>query len=335
MVLQELMRMRSQAQGAERAIAAYLIAERAHLASCTARSVARAVHVAPSTVVRVCQKLGYDGYPALRDAMQTELSYLTSHFEDIDPNYPVDGGEQHMVVAHKMGTLYREIVDDTLGLVRPAALDRAVAMLSAAHEIVVSATGVQLSFAEGFRNKMLKIGRLVSLEPRTSAAFYRAMNAQGGATAFVLLSYSGTSERLLRIARAARQSGAPVLAITSLGGNTLAELADVVLPVSTREALEDNIGHFAMNVSTALLLDIVYACIFNQDYVGNYERRVETARAYEAAHAPAATGARDVVNALHGLEDAGAPALDASAPAPDAGVPVAGVRAQAADPSAL
>lgn len=33
---------------------------------------------------------------------------------------------------------------------------------------------------------------------------------------------------------------------------------------------EDNIGHFAMSVSTALLLDAVYACIFNQDYFANY-----------------------------------------------------------------
>ena len=41
---------------------------------------------------------------------------------------------------------------------------------------------------------------------------------------------------------------------------------------------EDNIGHFAMSVSTALLLDVVYACIFNQDYFANYSRRVETVR---------------------------------------------------------
>lgn len=33
---------------------------------------------------------------------------------------------------------------------------------------------------------------------------------------------------------------------------------------------EDNIGHFAMSVSTALLLDVVYACIFNQDYFAIY-----------------------------------------------------------------
>lgn len=41
---------------------------------------------------------------------------------------------------------------------------------------------------------------------------------------------------------------------------------------------EDNIGHFAMSVSTALLLDVVNACIFNQDYFANYLRRVETVR---------------------------------------------------------
>ena len=33
---------------------------------------------------------------------------------------------------------------------------------------------------------------------------------------------------------------------------------------------EDNLGHFAMSDSTALLLDGVYACIFNQDYFANY-----------------------------------------------------------------
>lgn len=301
MVLQELMRLRSGAAGADRAIAAYLIEERMHISSLSAREVARAVHVAPSTVVRFCQRLGYGGYADLRDAVQAELSYLVSHFEGIDPNHPLDGGEQHVVVAHKIGTLYREIVDDTLGLLRPSELDRAVSALASAREIVVSATGVQLAFAEGFRNKMLKIGRHVSLEPRTSAAFYRAMNADPQSTVFVLLSYSGESERLLRVARAARESASTVLAVTSIGGNALSGLADIVLQVSTREKLEDNIGHFAMNISTSLLLDIVYACIFNQDYFANCERRIEAARAYEAGHGAAGAAAYDAAGALEGL----------------------------------
>ena len=301
MLLQELMRMRSTAAGAERDIAAYLIDERSRVSALSARELARAVHVAPSTVVRFCQRLGYVGYIDLRDAMQAELSYLTSHFEGIDPNYPFDMGEQHMVVAHKIGTLYREIVDDTLGLLHPEALDHVVAAMGSAREVVVCATGVQLSFAEGFRNKMLKIGRTVELEPRTSSAFYRAAHARDGSVAFVMLSYSGASERLLRVARAARANGAPVVAITSLGGNALSGLADATLHVSTRETLEDNIGHFAMNVSTALLLDVVYACIFNQDYFANYERRVETARAYEASRGPAGAVPRDAARALEGL----------------------------------
>lgn len=301
MLLQELMRMRSTAEGAERDIAAYLIDERSRVPALSARELARAVHVAPSTVVRFCQRLGYAGYIDLRDAMQAELSYLTSHFEGIDPNHPLDGGEQHVVAAHKIGALYREIVDDTLGLLRPCELDRAVSAVASAHEIVVSATGVQLAFAEGFRNKMLKIGRHVYLEPRTSAAFYRAMNADPGSIAFVLLSYSGESERLLRVARAAHESASTVLAITSIGDNALSGLADIVLQVSTREKLEDNIGHFAMNISTSLLLDIVYACIFNQDYFENCERRIEAVRAYEAGYGTAGAASYDAAGALEGL----------------------------------
>lgn len=303
MVLQELMHMRSAGMGVEREIASFLVAERLRLASLSAREIARSVHVAPSTVTRFCQRFGYAGYADFRDALQQELAYLTTHFEDIDPNYPFGMGEHHTVVAHKMGALYREIVDDTLGLLKPEVLGRAVKTLGSVKQIVVCATGVQLSFAEGFRNKMLKIGRDVVLEPRTSSAFYRATHARDGSTAFVLLSYSGASERLLRVARAARTSGAPLIAVTSIGGNALSELADMTLHVSTREKLEDNIGHFAMNISTALLLDIVYACIFNQDYFANYECRVDTARAYEAARGPVDSSALIVVDALRGIEE--------------------------------
>lgn len=283
MVLRELMRMRTSSEGAERAIADYLIAHRSQLGSLSARGIAAEVHVAPSTVVRFCQRLGFDGYASFRSAAQAELSYLISHFDEIDPNYPFDFGDQRLVIAHKIGSLYREIVDDTLGLIDDDSIDRAVGVLGDAAEILVCSTGVELEFAQGFKNKMLKIGRVVTIEPRVSSAFYRASHAGSGNVCFVLLSYSGESERLLRVARRARESHAPVVAITSFGGNSLSDLSDVALYVSSRERLERNIGHFAMNISTALLLDIIYACIFNQDHFANYQSRVETALAYEVS----------------------------------------------------
>ncbi|MBE6468632.1 MAG: hypothetical protein E7001_01380 [Coriobacteriaceae bacterium] len=54
MVLHELMRMRTSSEGAERAIADYLIAHCSRLGSLSARGIAAEVHVVPSTVVRFC-----------------------------------------------------------------------------------------------------------------------------------------------------------------------------------------------------------------------------------------------------------------------------------------
>lgn len=282
MLLQELMRRRASLTGAERSIADYILVQREKVVHISARQIAREVYAAPSTVVRFCQKFGYAGYDDFREAFLVELHYLTSHFTSVDPNVPFGFGERRGVIAHKMGTLYREVVDDTLGLLAEDVLDRAVGALDAAEDVCVFSTGVQADIAQGFRDKMLKIGRLVTIETRANVAFYRASHADPARSLFILLSYSGETEQLLRVARKLNERTVPLIAITSFGGNSLSALADIVLYVSTREKLERNIGHFAMNVSTMLLLDTLYACIFNENRYVNFESRVEMRQQFEA-----------------------------------------------------
>ena len=92
----------------------------------SARGTAAEVHVAPSTVVRFCLRLGFDGYASFRSAVQAEFSYLISHFDEIDLNYFFDFGDQCLVIVHKIGSLCREIFDDTLGIIEDNAIDRTV-----------------------------------------------------------------------------------------------------------------------------------------------------------------------------------------------------------------
>lgn len=145
MVLHELMRMRTSSEGAERAIADYLIAHRSRLGSLDARGIAADVHVARSTVVRLCQRLGFDGYASFRSAVQAEFSYRISHFEEIDLNYSFDFSDQRLVIAHKIGSLYREIFNDTLGLVEDLAIDRTVGESHAPVAAITSFCGNSLS----------------------------------------------------------------------------------------------------------------------------------------------------------------------------------------------
>ena len=53
------------------------------------------------------------------------------------------------------------------------------------------------------------------------------------------------------------------------------------LNVSTRERLKDNLGDFAMNISTMLILDILYVSIFNTDYSKHVERRKSSSQGFD------------------------------------------------------
>lgn len=281
MLLQDLVRRRRTFSPAERAIADYLLVQRERLARVSARQIAREAYTSPSTVVRFCQKFGFSGYDDFREALLAEFRYLTTHVTKVDSNYPFGFGERRRVTASKIGALYREIVDDTLGLIDEETLDRAVELIDAAEEVVVCSIGVQSDIAEAFKGEMLKIGRNVVVESRTNAAYYRATHARADETVFLLASYSGETEQLIRVARKVHERGLPLIAITSFGGNTLSDLADLVLPVSSRERLEGNLGQFSMNVSTMLVLDVLYACIFNENYYVNFERRLAARREFE------------------------------------------------------
>lgn len=145
MVLHELMRMRTSSEGAERAIADYLLAHRSRLGSLDARGIAAEVHVARSAVVRFCLRLGFDGCASFRSAVQAELPYLISHFDEIDLDYSFDFGDQRLVIAHKIGSLYREIFDDTLGIIEDNAINRTVGESHAPVVAITSSGGNSLS----------------------------------------------------------------------------------------------------------------------------------------------------------------------------------------------
>ena len=51
--------------------------------------------------------------------------------------------------------------------------------------------------------------------------------------------------------------------------------------MTTRERLYSKIGNFTTEVSTHLLLDILYSCYFAADYEKNWDRRIRTAHQAE------------------------------------------------------
>ena len=220
----------------EKELASFFLQERLDVATLTARQLAASLFVSPSTVTRFCQRLGFSGFPDFKDAFIKEKQYLDQSVKDVDVNKPFKRGDSMWSVANTVRQMYAEVSEDTLGLQDYRDLERANALLDRADRIFIYSSGDHLLMAELFANKMIRVGRLVTVIERTDMMEFQ-MQHTSEQDVFILISYSGETRSLYRVLDAISRYSVNIIAITSFGKNTLSRAADIVLPISTHERL--------------------------------------------------------------------------------------------------
>ena len=131
MLVKEKLQDRERFSDIDSRIADYMLERQERLREDSVRQIAKKLYVAPSSVIRFCQKLGYVGFNELREEYLKELLYLSSHFQTLDPNFPFDRQDKDMTVANKIGVLYEEIVRDCQSLLNPEVLGKVIRLLRA------------------------------------------------------------------------------------------------------------------------------------------------------------------------------------------------------------
>lgn len=264
----------------EQSIARFFLDHPQEIKRISARKIANELYLSPSTIVRFCQKFGYAGFEAFRDDFVKEMNYLNSHFNQLDSNKPFDEKDSDWHIANNLGHLYKETIDDTLNLIHFEELEKARHILTHHDLIYVHSVGDLIVPAYNFKNKMLRLGKRVEVLDRADSAYITATQLNEQACS-ILISYSGETNPLLRVAKRLKKQGVPIIVITSFGENALTEFADIALHLSTREKLINNLGNFSSVLSTMYLLDVLYGCVFGNDYQSNYQRKVDAASEYE------------------------------------------------------
>lgn len=246
----------------------------------SSRTIASTLFVAPSKVTRFCQFLGFSGYSDFKLAFLKELDYLERNFLNINPNFPFTENDINVALASKIATLYKETVEDSLSLLHHDSLQAATKLLSNAAIIYLGMVGDTFEMAETFKNRMIKIGKTVIVERRTDNLYYSACQVPKDAC-FILISYSGETESLLKVAKLLQNRKIPTIVLTSFGENALSSMFDIVIWISTREKLIENLGNFSSLISVSFILDTLYASVFQKHYTKNYQTKCDLSQMYE------------------------------------------------------
>ena len=140
--------------------------------------------------------------------------------------------------------------------------------------------GDTFEMAKTFKNRMIKIGKTVIVERRTDNLYYSACQVPKDAC-FILISYSGETESLLKVAKLLQNRKIPTIVLTSFSENALSSMSDIVIRISTREKLIENLGNFSSLISVSFILDTLYASVFQKHYTKNYQTKCDLSHAYE------------------------------------------------------
>lgn len=258
----------------------FILEDPPRIENMTIREIARASYTSNATLIRIAHRLGFEGWEDFKTAFLEEHAYTQTHFTDVDPNIPFVKGESITRIAHKIADLKKEALDDTLQLLDDRDLQKAVDILVNAKQIQVIGMMNNKLQADSFALKCSRIRKPTrSRNPQGEIRYDYSLEEPG--TAVILISYTGETTSLVWAAEDAVRAGNPVIAITSIGDNTLTSLATVSLRTCTREKLYSKISWYTSEASINLILDILYSGIFEAGYDKNMEAKFSKAEQIE------------------------------------------------------
>lgn len=218
---------------AERAVAEYILEHPGRVVSASVAEVAAASGSAAGTVMRLCARLGFSGFPALKTALAVDMLQLGAPRRGrLEPGEPPE-----TVVRHVL-QLGEDALRETLHALDWESVGAAVEVLVRAARIdIAGAGGLSGPLAQFARYRFLMLGIPGSAEV-TAPAQLAAAQTMRPDDVLLVLSHSGVAVPILEAARAAREAEAIVVAITNFRSSPLVGLADVALFTAAHEPTE-------------------------------------------------------------------------------------------------
>lgn len=251
--------------GAERALADFLLEKKEEALLMTTRQLAEKTGSSASALVRMAKKFGFRGWTEFSEAYGRELEEARGNVGKTDPNFPFARGDSILQVAEKIAGLSREGIDETMKHLDVKTLRKAVNRLLKAKRIVLFAEANMNYPAMEFAFKLGMIGISNTVVSIGGDPIYTAAGLKEGDAAIVI-SYSGETHDISRVARILSKRKIEFTALTSDRNNTLGRYASEVLLVYGKENKADKIGNFGSLESVNLILNILYSLIFEARY---------------------------------------------------------------------
>ncbi len=216
-------------RAAEQRVADFILKHPDELIYLTVTELAERTNTSESTVVRLCQKIGYKGYQEFKIVLARDLvEPATAIYAAIEP------GDDLATVKSKVFQANAQALRDTIEVLDDDELQRAVDALAAARRVEIYGVGGSAPLALDAYHKLLKLGLHATA---LSDGDLMAMSSSLLATDDVALgiSHTGASRDVTDALGRARSHGATTICITHRPSSPITKVSDVVLVTAAQQ----------------------------------------------------------------------------------------------------
>jgi DNA-binding MurR/RpiR family transcriptional regulator len=249
---------------AEKAVADFILTHKGTVSSLSAVEIARLSGISNTTVSRFVRSLGYASFADMRYALAREET--ASKERSFDDSRGIGLSDVQGSLDYVLETKIEEL-RSTFAALSEESVVKAVGILSSARIAMFVGVGSSLPVAQGSAIKFSQAG-VNAISPSTSDGAMITASLMQPDDCLVVISNSGRSDRLRKIMSNAIDRGVSTIVITRNAESPLAERADVVLKVVSRDHLLVNDFDFSHN-SINYVLESLLLLLFHSSRDAN------------------------------------------------------------------
>ena len=248
----------------EKSVTRYILRRPEDVLDMTIRDLAQVTFTSTPTVLRVCKKLGFDGYKEFRTALIKELENEKHFVSEVDPSRPFGRNETPSRIVGAITTLYKESIESTAAMLKMTDMADTANQIFHSRRLFIYAAGDTQITCRLFANKLHKL----NIHPVLATENHQEMEESYNLTKddFALfVTYKGLYNRFASCAAILKRRGIRTCVITCNPDSPLISLCtgSILLP-NTEEI--SKIATYHSQISIGFVLNVLYSLIYNGDY---------------------------------------------------------------------
>ena len=244
---------------AEKKVADYVLAQHAQVQFMSITQLADECGTAEATISRFCRSLKLKGFNAFKIELAQHNSAASL------PRAAEQPTDTLVARSLEVGRIANDAVYQTIELIDPKQVKKAVQMLeSAPHVICIGSGGSMIMASECAHMFSTVAGKFYAVSD--SHTQLSAVSIMGKDDVVILFSYSGATTNGLQVLELAKARGIRTILVTRFNKSPAAKLADVVLRCGSNEGPFQS-GSAAARIAQLVVVDVLYQeyCYRNRD----------------------------------------------------------------------